>query len=255
MISDIKINRNQRITTMAALLAAAWVGMTTGHGQSIPLGGFDGNQTYTAGPGATLTTGVRQLTNALQSAGAVGIVSTRIWTDQASNKELQWNTPGASTDGLWGTSTFTPEASTNTSKWVATQAAASWINFEIENTGTGDVVLDKFHIQARRLTTTAAPTGSPDTLTNNGSFANPVVYSASALTATGTKTITLTTPLILPFTASSSRLPTYYLSTRLPRGRKPLSALPTMRVVRGCIWTTSPSPAPLTPAQLFLLAN
>ncbi|QTN32338.1 Ig-like domain-containing protein [Akkermansiaceae bacterium] len=64
-------------------------------------------------------------------------------------------------------------------------------------------MLDKFHISAKRLTTTAAPTGSPDTLTislqQNGTFANPPVLSASALSATGTKTITLTTPTSTAF--------------------------------------------------------
>jgi len=170
-------------------------------GVTILLGGFDGNQTQTAIAPATTgsTTGVRQLTSPQQSAGASSVVSTRIWTDQATNKELQWNTTGGATDGLWGSTAFTPASSTSTSKWVATQSAASWINYEITNMGTSDVVLDKFHINAKRLTTTAAPTGSPDTLTislqQNGTFANPPVLSASALTATGTKTITLTTPL------------------------------------------------------------
>ena len=187
---------------LPALLAAALACMSISHGQSILLGGFDGNQTQTAIAPATATSssGVRQLTSPLQSAGAAGNVSARIWTDQATNKELQWNNTAGATDGLWGTTAFTPASSTSTSKWVATQAAASWINYEITNTGTNDVVLDKFHINARRLTTTAAPTGSPDTLTisleDNRTFANPTAFdSASALTATGTKTITLTTPL------------------------------------------------------------
>ena len=210
--------------------------MATSHGQSILLGGFDGNQTQTAIAPATATSssGVRQLTGPLQSAGAAGNVSARIWTDQTTNKELQWNNTAGATDGLWGSSTFTPASSTSTSKWVATQAAASWINYEITNTGTNDVVLDKFHISAKRLTTTAAPTGSPDTLTisleQNGTFANPPVLSASALTATGTKTITLTTPTsTASSTASSSRFPRCCLITRFRRARKPLSELPTMR--------------------------
>ena len=162
-------------------LAAALVCISASHGQSILLGGFDGNQTQTAIAPATATSssGVRQLTVPLQGAGVSGAVSARIWTDQATNKELQWNTTGAATDGLWGSSAFTPASSTSTSKWVATQAAASWINYEITNTGTNDVVLDKFHINAKRLTTTAAPTGSPDTLTisleQNRTFANPPV--------------------------------------------------------------------------------
>ena len=36
---------------LSTLLAAALVCITTSHAQSILLGGFDGNQTYTAGRG------------------------------------------------------------------------------------------------------------------------------------------------------------------------------------------------------------
>lgn len=171
---------------------------STANADSILLGGYDGTQKQTTiEPAATVSApGVRQLTGAKQDTLAVGAVTTRIWTDQATNKDFQWNTTGGSTEGLWVTPAFTPAASTTDTKWVISQAAASWINFETTNTGTGDVTLDQFLVSARRLTGTAAPTGSPDTLTislmDNRIFTNPTVFdSASALTSTGTQTITL----------------------------------------------------------------
>jgi hypothetical protein len=182
-----------------ALSGSSLLAITTSHGESILLGGFDGNQTQTAvgSTSQTLVSGVRQLTGALQDTGAIGKVSTRIWTDQTTNKEFQWNlTTIGSTDGTWGATTFTQAASTS-AKWVITQAAASWINFEIKNDSTTENLnLDKFHIDYRRANISAAPTGAPDTLTisleQNGTFANPPVLSASDLTAFTTKTLDLT---------------------------------------------------------------
>ena len=135
-------------------LAAALVCMTTSHGQSILLGGFDGNQTQTTVAPATTTssTGVRQLTGPLQGAGAVRRSHHRIWTDQATNKELQWNTTGGATDGLWGTSTFHPgfiNISARSGSLLNRRRVGSTI--EISNTGTENVTLDKFHINANRL--------------------------------------------------------------------------------------------------------
>ena len=187
------------LRSLLALSGCSLLAITTSHGQSILLGGFDGNQTQTTIAPATITSssGVRQLTGALQDTGAVGKVSTRIWTNQTTNKELQWNTTGGSTDGTWGATTFTQGASTSNSKWVITQQAASWINFEIKNDSTTENLnLDKFHIDYRRLNLAAAPTGSPDTLTislvDNGTFAATPVLSPSDLTAFTAKTINLT---------------------------------------------------------------
>ena len=167
--------------------------MTASHAQSILLGGYDGTQTQNTIAPATIfsSTGVRELTGAKQDAGASGAVSTRIWTDQTTNKELQWSPTQTSTStGNWGVTDFTTDASTASDSWVVTQQNASWINFEIANTGTADVTLDKFHISANR-TGSGAPTTLTISLQQNGTFANPPVISASDLTATGTQDIAL----------------------------------------------------------------
>lgn len=176
-----------------AVLLAFVISAGLAHGAPMLLGGFVGNQTQnTIGVAITSVTGVRELVGAKQSTEAVGLITTRIWTDQTTNKELQWNVNNQSTtNGKWGTSTFTPAASTNSEPWVATQGAASWINFEIFNAGTVEVALDKFHVSVKR-TTINASTGLTISLQQNGTFANPPVLSASALTATGSKDIDIT---------------------------------------------------------------
>ena len=160
------------------------------------LAGFDGEQTYGAVSPATInsTTGVRQLTEPRQDPGMASAVSARIWTDQTTDKQLQWAVQNISTTtGNWGLSNFPTDASTASAAWVATQVAASWINFEITNTGSLDITLDKFHLSANRtnVTTTPAPNTLTISLVQNGTFANPPVLSASALTASGTQTIAL----------------------------------------------------------------
>jgi hypothetical protein len=164
------------------------------NGAPVLLGGFDGNQTQNTIAPATVTssTGVRELVNAKQSAEAMALVKTRIWTDQKTDKELQWSTTMQSTtNGTWGSSAFTPAASTNNDRWVATQATSSWINVEISNTGTVAVALGKFHLSARRVNATTSPTELTISLQQNGTFADPPVLSPSPLTATGSQTITL----------------------------------------------------------------
>jgi len=173
---------------LTALIATAALAAGSAHA-SILLGGFDGNQTQNViAPGATNNNqGVKELVNAKQDAGAVGNVSTRIWTEPNTNKELQWSATNTSTaTGNWGLTDFATDASTANDRWVITQQAASWINYEITNTGTLDVMLDKFHISTRRLNSGAAPSpGSPDTLTislqQNGTFADPPVLSGPDL--------------------------------------------------------------------------
>jgi hypothetical protein len=197
-----KTQRNEKITltyhtimnkTLPALLAAVLVCISASHGQSILLGGYDGNQTQNTIAPATITssTGVRELAGAKEDAAAAGSVNTRIWTNQTTGKELQWSvTSQSTTTGNWGLSDFSTDASTANDRWVVTQQNGSWINFEITNTGTGDVTLDKFHISANR-TSTGAPTTLTISLEDNGTFANPPVLSASDLTATGTQDIAL----------------------------------------------------------------
>lgn len=167
--------------------AAALIGMAASHGQSILLGGYDGTQTQSAIAPATNTsnTGVRQLTGGKQDAGAVTKVSTRIWTDQTTNKEFQWAgaLQASTTTGNWGLSDFTTDAQTGSAIVVITQQPASWVNFEITNTGSDVVILDKFHIAVKRDSATVSPTQLTITLEQNGTYANPVVLSASPLAA------------------------------------------------------------------------
>ncbi len=163
-------------------------------GSTALLAGFDGNQTQnTIAPATTSSnSGVRELAGPLQDAGAVGAVTTRIWTDQTTNKELQWGvTQTSTTTGNWGLSDFITDASMLTDSFVITQALASWINIEVTNAGTEDVTLDKFHISARRLNATDSPSVLTVSLEDNGTFADPPVLSPSDLTATGSETITL----------------------------------------------------------------
>jgi hypothetical protein len=170
---------------LLTLLAAAGMA-SSANAASILLGGYDGTQTQTTIAPATVTsvTGVRQLTGAKQDALAVGAVTTRIWTDQATNKELQWALTQTSTStGNWGLTDFTTDAQTGAGVFVVTQQAASWINYEITNTGTDNVVLDKLHFATSRTNATTAPTQITISLEQNGTFANPVVLSASPLSA------------------------------------------------------------------------
>jgi hypothetical protein len=157
------------------------------------LAGFDGTQTQNtiAPAGITSNSGVRELAGPRQDAEMAGSVSARIWTDQTTNKELQWSsTSQSTTTGNWGLTDLATDASTANDRWVVTQQNASWINFEITNTGTTDVTLDKFHVSANRIGT-GAPTTLTISLEQNGTFANPPVLSASDLTASGTQDITL----------------------------------------------------------------
>ncbi len=170
--------------------------VTASYGQSILLGGFDGNQTQNTIAPASITSnsGVRELKEGFkQDAGAVGAVSARIWTDQGTNKELQWGVTNTSTTtGNWGLTNFTADASTASDSWVATQQNASWINYAITNSGTNDLTLDKFHISARGTSAANSFTTLTISLEQNGTFANPVVLSASPLTATGSQAISMT---------------------------------------------------------------
>jgi hypothetical protein len=167
--------------------------VSAGSGEVVLLGGYDGNQTQNAVAPASPTSnsGVRELVNARQGAEAVGLVATRLWTDQTTNKEFQWGaTSQSTTDGQWGFSTFAPTASTANDPWVITQEQASWINFEVTNTGTVDIALSKFHISANR-TGTGASTTLTVSLQQNGTFEAPPVLSGSDLTATGSWDIAL----------------------------------------------------------------
>jgi hypothetical protein len=151
------------------------------------LAGFDGYQTHQAIPPANLTSnsGVRQIISPRQDAGMVGAVSARIWTDQATNKEFQWlgANQNSTTTGNWGLTDFDTDAQTGSANFVITQQDASWINFEITNTGGNTVTLDKLHFAASRSNSTTAPTQITITLEQNGTYANPPVLSASPLTA------------------------------------------------------------------------
>ena len=115
----------------------------------------------------------------------VGAVSARIWTDQVTNKEFQWlgANQNSTTTGNWGLTDFDTDAQTGSANFVITQLDASWINFEITNTGGNAVTLDKLHFAASRSSSTTAPTQITITLEQNGTYANPPVLSASPLTA------------------------------------------------------------------------
>ena len=150
------------------------------------LAGFDGIQTQNTISPATVTstTGVRELRQGFkQDNVAVGLANSRIWTDQATSKELQWtgSTQISTTTGNWGATDFTTNAQIGTGVYVVAQQNSSWINIEIKNNGTEDLNLNKFHISANR-TGTGAPATLTVSLQQNGSFANPVVLSGKHLT-------------------------------------------------------------------------
>ena len=108
----------------------------------------------------------------------VGAVSARIWTDQVTNKEFQWlgANQNSTTTGNWGLTDFRCiDAKRGSANFVITQQDASWINFEIMNTGGTPVTLDKLHFAASRSSSTTAPTQITITLEQNGTFANPPV--------------------------------------------------------------------------------
>jgi hypothetical protein len=115
----------------------------------------------------------------------VGAVSARIWTDRVTNKEFQWlgANQNSTTTGNWGLTDFDTDAQTGSANFVITQQDASWINFEITNTGGNPVTLDKLHFAASRSNSTIAPTQITIALEQNGTYANPPVLSASPLTA------------------------------------------------------------------------
>ncbi len=176
-------------------IATAIALVPSSHAASILLGGFDGTQTQNTIAPAIINgnSGVRELNEGFkQDAGAVGNISARIWTDQTTNKELQWagTTRISTTTGNWGLTDFTTDAQTGSGVFVVTQQNPSWINFEITNTGATGWTLDKFHIAAQR-TGTGAPTTLTLSLQQNGTFADPPVLSASDLTAVAPVDISL----------------------------------------------------------------
>ncbi|MCH7228853.1 Ig-like domain-containing protein [Haloferula sp. A504] len=179
------------------LLATALVCMTSGHGQSILLGGFDGTQTQNTIAPATVTssTGVRELKEGfVQDIGAVGAVAARIWTDQATGKELQWGARTNSSNTLWGLSTFDAAPASGTANpYVATfrLSATSHINYEITNTGTQDVILDTLHFNHKRADINDGGDTITISLEQNGTFANPPILSASPLTSVGSVNVSL----------------------------------------------------------------
>ncbi|QTN32339.1 hypothetical protein HZ994_08355 [Akkermansiaceae bacterium] len=187
------------IPTITFLVIAA---LTVGsaHGASILLGGFDGTQTQnTISPATTSSsTGVRELRQGFkQDAGAVGNVSTRIWTDQNTGKEFQWSARTNSTNTLWGVSTFTVAPASGTANPYVGNfrlggTITSWINYEISNTGTQNLILDKLHFNLARGSATDGGNTITVSLQQNGTFAASPVLSASDLTAVGPVNVTLT---------------------------------------------------------------
>jgi hypothetical protein len=181
------------ISQMIAVTVLAFGLSVSAKAQVVLLGGYDGNQTQNTIPpaGITSNSGVRELVGGKQDAAAVGNVSTRIWTDQTTGKELQWSvTSTSTTTGDWGLTDFVTDAATGANPWVITQTNPSWINFEITNTGANDLILDKLHLNVLR--TNIASSGSLTiSLQQNGTFANPPVLSASDLTAVAPVTFDL----------------------------------------------------------------
>lgn len=185
--------KHSLLSVAALILAALISSLGTSQGASLLLAGFDGNQTQnTIAPAATNSnSGVRELVNPLQDAGAIGEVGARIWTDQTTGKELQWSATSDSGTN-WGNTSFTQTATSGSNQWVITQTTVSWINFEISNLGTANLTLETFHIRSLRTNTTTTPDELTISLVQNGTFANPPVLSPSeGLTATGPATINL----------------------------------------------------------------
>ena len=142
---------------LPTLLAAALVCITTSHGQSILLAGFDGNQTRIGG--VTSAAGVlKGVENQVQDPSAVGKVLARFSTTEAIGKEFQWAAGNVGGGSTWGTTAFTPAADTSNGNNVVTVVGATNISFYIENTGTQTITLENLHFDAKRNNATTAST-------------------------------------------------------------------------------------------------
>ena len=146
---------------LLTLLAAAGMA-SSANAASILLGGYDGTQTQNAIAPATSSsnTGVRQLTGA-QARRWRGWRSHHPDLDRSSDQQGITVEPSLRTStstGNWGLTDFTTDAQTGAGVFVVTQQTASWINYEITNTGTGNVVLDKLHFATSRTNATTALT-------------------------------------------------------------------------------------------------
>jgi hypothetical protein len=191
-------NHTMKSKKLLTLLAAAGMA-SSANAASILLGGFDGTQTQNTISPATITssTGVRELKEGFkQDAGTVGAVAARIWTDQPTGKEFQWSARTNSTNTLWGLSTFgAAPASVTANPYVIVfrlgGTITSWINYEITNTGTQNVTLDKLHFNLARGSATDGGNTITISLQQNGTFANPPVLSASPLTSVGSVNVSL----------------------------------------------------------------